>query len=150
MSERTRGQTMPGGVDGTRMADFPKKITDDPYGAAVLIRRLVMEQGIIYWRRYLTAFAFMAISASATALSAYILGQVINQAYVNRSVRGIVMLSGVTLFLFMVKGASPYGHTGILAKISNAILTNNQRRLIAKLMSETVGFFSERHSSEFL
>src|ERR1700739_1812866 len=116
------------------MTQFPKKITDDPYGAAILIRRLVMEQGIIYWRRYLTAFAFMAISAGATALSAYILGQVINQAYVDRSVRRIVELSGVTLFLFMVKGASTYGHTVILSKISNAILANNQRRLFAKLM----------------
>ncbi len=38
----------------------------------------------------------------------------------------------------------------ILSKISNAILANNQRRLFAKLMSESVGFFSERHSSEFL
>ena len=43
-----------------------------------------------------------------------------------------------------------YGHTVILAKISNAILANNQRRLFAKLMSESIGFYSERHSSEFL
>jgi ATP-binding cassette, subfamily B, bacterial MsbA len=26
------------------MTDIPRKITDDPYGAAILIRRLVMEQ----------------------------------------------------------------------------------------------------------
>ena len=38
----------------------------------------------------------------------------------------------------------------ILSQISNAILANNQRRLFAKLMSESVAFFSERHSSEFL
>ena len=139
-----------GAVDGTWMAEFPKKITDDPYGAAILIRRLVMEQGILYWRRYLTAFALMGASAGATALSAYILGQVINQAYVARNVHGIVTLSGVTLLLFMIKGASTYGHTVILSKISNAILANNQRRLFGKLMSESVAFFSERHSSEFL
>jgi ABC-type multidrug transport system fused ATPase/permease subunit len=132
------------------MAEFPKKITDDPYGAAILVRRLVTEQGVAYWRRYLAAFALMGISAGATALSAYILGQVINQAYVDKNVHGIVALSGVTLLLFMIKGASTYGHTVILSKISNAILANNQRRLFAKLMSESVTFFSERHSSEFL
>jgi ATP-binding cassette, subfamily B, bacterial MsbA len=49
------------------MAQFPKKITDDPYAAAVLIRRLVTEQGIIYWRRYLVAFALMAVAAGSTA-----------------------------------------------------------------------------------
>ncbi len=132
------------------MAEFPKKITDDPYGAAILIRRLIMEQGAAYWRRYLLAFLFMGISAAATAVSAYILGQAINQAYVDKNVRGIALLSGVTILLFMLKGAATYGHTVILSKISNAILANNQRRLFAKLMSESVGFFSERHSSEFL
>jgi ABC-type multidrug transport system fused ATPase/permease subunit len=132
------------------MAEFPKKITDDPYGAAILVRRLVTEQGVVYWRRYLTAFVLMGVSAGATALSAYILGQVINQAYVDKNVHGIVALSGVTLLLFMIKGASTYGHTVILSEISNAILANNQRRLFAKLMSESIAFFSERHSSEFL
>jgi ATP-binding cassette subfamily B protein len=132
------------------MADFPKKISDDPHGAAVLIRRLVMEQAVAYWRRYLTAFALMAVSAGATAASAYILGQVINQAYVAKNVPGIALLSAVTVALFIVKGAATYGHTVILSKISNAILANNQRRLFAKLMNESIGFFSERHSSEFL
>jgi len=51
------------------MAEFPKKITDDPYGAAILVRRLIMEQGLTYWRRYLTAFVLMGISAGTTALS---------------------------------------------------------------------------------
>ena len=132
------------------MAEFPKKITDDPYGAAVLIRRLVMEQGAAYWRRYLLAFGLMGLSAGATAGSAWVLGQVINQAYVDKNVRGIVILSLVTVALFMLKGAATYGHTVILSKISNAILANNQRRLFAKLMSESIAFFSQRHSSEFL
>src|SRR5256885_13035287 len=132
------------------MTELPRKITDDPYGAAILIRRLVTEQGAAYWRRYLLAFVLMAVSAGATAVSAYILGQVINQAYVDKNVRGIAILSGVTVLIFILKGAATYGHQVILSKISNAILANNQRRLFAKLMSESVAFFSERHSSEFL
>jgi subfamily B ATP-binding cassette protein MsbA len=132
------------------MAEFPKKITDDPYGAAILIRRLIMEQGAAYWRRYLSAFALMAVSAATTAGSAWLLGQVINQAYVDKNVRGIAILSGVTVVIFIIKGAATYGHQVILSKISNAILANNQRALFAKLMSESVGFFSDRHSSEFL
>ncbi len=132
------------------MTELPKKITDDPYGAAILIRRLVMEQAAAYWRRYLLAFALMAVSAATTAGSAYLLGQVINQAYVDKSVRGIVLLSGVAILIFMIKGAATYGHSVILSQISNAILANNQRRLFAKLMNESVAFFSERHSSEFL
>src|SRR5712672_1390667 len=132
------------------MTQLPRKITDDPYGAAILIRRLVMEQGIAYWRRYLAAFAMMGLAAGATAGSAYVLGQVINKAYIDKNVPGIAILSGVTVLLLFLKGVSTYGHTVILSKISNAILANNQRRLFAKLMSENIGFFSERHSSEFL
>src|ERR1700712_1118171 len=133
-----------------RMAEFPKKITDDPSGAAILIRRLITEQGAAYWPRYLLAFALMGVSAAATALSAYVLGQVINKAYVDKDVRGIALLSGVTVLIFILKGAATYGHSVILSQISNAILANNQRRLFSKLMNESVAFFSERHSSEFL
>src|SRR5258708_6792162 len=118
--------------------------------ATALTRRWIMEQAVACCRRYLPAFALRAVSGGATAASAYILGQVINQAYVAKNVPGIALLSAVTVALFIVKGASTYGHTVILSKISNAILANNQRRLFAKLMSESIGFFSERHSSEFL
>ncbi|HVV41627.1 MAG TPA: ABC transporter ATP-binding protein [Nitrobacter sp.] len=132
------------------MTELPKKITDDPYGAWALIKRLIMEQGAAYWRRYLAAFTLMGISAATTAGSAYLLGQVINQAYVNRDVRGIMILSLVVIAIFIIKGAATYGHSVILSQISNAILANNQRRLFSKLMSENIAFFSERHSSEFL
>src|SRR3954451_21424468 len=136
------------------MAELPKKttrkVTDDPYGAAILIRRLVAEQGLAYWRRYLLAFTLMGIAAATTAGSAYLLGEVINKAYVDKDVRGIAILSLVTIVIFALKGAATYGHTVILSQIGNAILANNQRKLFAKLMSENIAFFSERHSSEFL
>ena len=93
---------------------------------------------------------YMAVAAGATATATYVLGQVINQAYVDKNVAGIAMLSGVTVVLLFVKGVSTYGHMVILSKISNAILANKQRQLFAKLMNESIGFFSTRHSSEFL
>jgi ABC-type multidrug transport system fused ATPase/permease subunit len=132
------------------MTEPPRKITDDPYGAAILVRRLVAEQGLAYWRRYLLAFALMGIAAATTAGSAYLLGEVINKAYVEKDVNGIALLSLVTIVIFTLKGAATYGHTVILSQIGNAILANNQRRLFAKLMNENIAFFSERHSSEFL
>ncbi|ABD06306.1 ABC transporter related [Rhodopseudomonas palustris HaA2] len=132
------------------MTDTPRKITDDPYGAAQLVRRLVMEQASVYWRRYLLAFGLMAIAAAATALSAYLLGQVINQAYVDRNLQGIMILSVVSLAIFTVKGVATYGQSVILTQIKNAILANNQRRLFDKLMRENLAFYSQRHSSEFL
>src|SRR6201985_780844 len=132
------------------MADFPRKITDDPYGAAVLIRRLVTEQGAVYWRRYLSAFALMGIAAGATSLSAYLLGEAINKAYIDKNIPGIALYSAIIFLLFLIRGIAIYQQTVTLSKISNAILANNQLKLFTKLMSESISFFSERHSSEFL
>ncbi len=132
------------------MAEFPRKITDDPYGAAILIRRLATEQGAVYWRRYLLAFALMAIAAGATSLSAYLLGNAINKAYIDKNIPGIALYSGIIFLLFLIRGIAIFQQTVTLSKISNAILANNQRKLFSKLMSESIGFFSERHSSEFL
>ena len=86
------------------MAEFPRKITDDPHGAAILIRRLVMEQGAQYWRRYLLAFLLMGIAAGATSLSAYLLGEAINKAYVDKNIPGIALFSGAIFLLFLVRG----------------------------------------------
>ena len=111
-------------------SETPRKITDDPYGAAILIRRLVAEQGLAYWRRYLLAFVLMGVAAATTAGSAYLLGEVINKAYVDKDVRGIAILSLVTIVIFTLKGAATYGHTVILSQIGNAILANNQRAAV--------------------
>jgi len=78
----------------------------------------------------------MAVSAITTAGSAYLLGEVINQAYVDKNVRGIAVLSLITIAVFTLKGLATYGHSVILSQISNAILANNQRRLFSKLMNE--------------
>ena len=46
----------------------------------------------------------MGVSAATTAGSAYLLGEVINQAYVDKNVRGIAILSLVTIVIFIAEG----------------------------------------------
>ena len=123
---------------------------DARYGTFALIRRLLAEQGFVHWRRYAVAFALMALSAGCTAFSAYLIGDVINQAYVNRSLPGILILSGVTVALFTVKGIATYGHSVLLSRIGNRIVADNQRGVFRKLLAEGLGFFSDRHSTEFI
>ena len=122
----------------------------DDIGTVALIRRLVTEQGLVHWRKYALAFVLMAISAGCTALSAYLIGNVINEAYVNKSLAGIFILGGVTVALFATKGLATYGHSVMLSKIGNRIVADNQRRVFAKLLNEGIGFFSNRHSTEFI
>src|SRR5476649_1796779 len=82
---------------------------DERYRPSALIRRLLAEQGFVHWRKYTVAFTLMAISAGCTALSAYLIGDVINQAYVNHNLSGIFILGGITAALFTVKGLATYG-----------------------------------------
>jgi ABC-type multidrug transport system fused ATPase/permease subunit len=120
------------------------------YGTGTMIRRLLADEGLKHWRRYLGAFILMAIAAGATSASAYLIGSVINAAYVNKDFQAILLLSLLAFILFSIKGLAAYGQAVILQRIGNAILAANQRKLFTKLMHESIGFFADRHSSEFL
>src|SRR6266704_5229983 len=122
----------------------------DPNGTAVLVRRLLREQAASQWRRYALAFGLMGIAAASTALGAYLVGDVINQAYVHKNLSGIVILALATAVIFMIKGMATYGQAVVRARIGNRIIADNQQRMFAKLLQHNVGFFADRHSSEFI
>ena len=44
--------------------------SDEIYGTVTMVRRLLSEQGLVHWKKYLLAFMLMAVAAAATALSA--------------------------------------------------------------------------------
>jgi ATP-binding cassette subfamily B protein len=129
---------------------YLQRLFADPTGAPALVRRLLMEQAAGQWRRYALAFALMGIAAASTALGAYLVGDVINQAYVHKNLPGIVVLALVTAVIFMIKGIATYGQAVMLARIGNRVIAENQQRMFAKLLHHNVGFFSDRHSSEFM
>ena len=122
----------------------------DPNGTASLVRRLLLEQAAGQWRRYALAFGLMGIAAASTALGAYLIGDVINQAYVHKNLPGIIVLALVTAVIFMIKAMATYGQALTLARIGNRIVADNQRRMFAKLLQHNIGFFADRHSSEFM
>src|SRR6185503_7302644 len=102
-------------------------MAEERYSALALIRRLLTEQGMMHWRKYAIAFVLMAVAAGCTAFSAYLIGDVINQAYVNRNLPGIIVLGAITVVLFSLKGLATYGHSVMLSRIGNRIVADNQR-----------------------
>jgi ATP-binding cassette subfamily B protein len=127
-----------------------KAFGKEAYDAPTLVKRLFMEHALAHWRMYVVALVFMAISAGATAFSAFVLGDVINQAYVNRNMSAIIWLSLLIVVLFAAKGGATYVHQVILTRIGVRIVAANQRRMYDKLLNEGIAFFSNRHSSEFI
>jgi ATP-binding cassette, subfamily B, bacterial MsbA len=131
-------------------ASYFQRLFANPDSTAALVRRLLVEQAAGQWRRYALAFGLMVIAAGSTALGAYLIGDVINQAYVHKNLLGIIILALVTAVIFMVKAMATYGQALMLARIGNRIVADNQRRMFAKLLQHNVGFFADRHSSEFI
>jgi ATP-binding cassette subfamily B protein len=127
-----------------------KSLLADPYRAVALIRRLLGEYARRHRKSYALAFALAGIAAACTALPVYLLKNVVNIAYEEQDLQAIVILSAVIALLFIVKGAATYGHILVLSRISNNIVAENQRRMFAKLMHESLGFHAQHHSSEFV
>ena len=127
-----------------------KSLFADRDRTATLVRRLLFEHALVHWRLYAIAFVLMAVTAACTAFSAYILGDVINKAYVDRNFPGIVTLAVIIVLLFALKGAASYGQAVMLARIGARIVAENQRRMFDKLLNEGLGFFANRHSAEFV
>jgi len=121
----------------------------DRYATFPLVRRLLIDEAWRHWRRYVLAFMLMGLAAVATALTAYLLGTMTNDAY-NRHFHAIVIVGVVAIAIFTLKGFATYGATVMLSWIGNSIVADHQRRLFDKLLREDMGFFADRHSSEFI
>jgi ATP-binding cassette subfamily B protein len=115
-----------------------------------MIWRLLTEYGLSRWHRYAVAMALMGFGAGATALAAYLAGDVINQAYVNHDFRAVIQVSLLIMLVFTLRGAAVYGHSVILSRVGNSIVAENQRRLFDRLQQQSLSYFSDRHSSEML
>lgn len=137
------------------MLKGPRNASDKKPGAKMpgnlkLVRRLLAEQGKKYWKRYALAFVMMGGVASCTAALAYLIGNVINEAYVYKDLAALTTLCLITMGLFAIKGLSSYGQSVVLSRIGNQIVAENQRRMFDKMLQESASFFADRHSSEFM
>jgi subfamily B ATP-binding cassette protein MsbA len=122
----------------------------DRYSTATLVRRLLMDVALTHWRLYAIGFALMLVAAAATAATAYLLGTMINQTVVTKNFHGVVIVSLAAIGIFTAKGFASYGGAVTLSRIGNRIIAENQRRMFDKLLHENIGFFADRHSSEFI
>jgi ATP-binding cassette subfamily B protein len=122
---------------------------DSRYTTAALIRRLLFEHALTHWRLYAFSFALMAVAAGCTAFTAYLLGDFVNQAYLHKNFHNILILGGITIAIFIVRGGALYGQAVLLSRVGNRIAAANQKRMFDRLLSKNLGFFTDRHSSEF-
>jgi ATP-binding cassette, subfamily B, bacterial MsbA len=124
--------------------------SSNAYPTFSLTRRLLIDEALPHWPRYALASLMMVIAAAGTALAAYLIGTLTNEAYISRNFRGIVLLGIAVMAIFAAKGLATYFGAVMLSRIGNRIIADNQRRMFEKLMRENMSFFADRHSSEFI
>jgi ATP-binding cassette subfamily B protein len=112
-----------------------------------LIGRLFAENFWSHWKRYLAAFGLMAVAAAATALSARIIKDVVDEIFIARYLPMLVPLSLAIIGLSLAKGFASYFQEVVLGRLGNRIVAENQRRLYDHLLQFGVGHFTTQSSS---
>ncbi len=127
-----------------------KRLKVDPASNAGLLLRLLAQFGSAHKGAYALSFLFLGIASGCTALTAYLIGDVVNQVYLNHSIPALVFISLVIIAIFTIKGLATYAQAVVLARISNRMVAENQIRMFEILVSAGLDYFADKHSSEFM
>jgi ATP-binding cassette, subfamily B, bacterial MsbA len=121
-----------------------------PDGSIALMRRLLSETGRQYAGRYAIAFMFMAMVSVSMALSAWIMGDVVDDIFMDQNQHMLFYLSGAVLVISFCRGVGSYGSAVLMARIGNSVVAGVQRQLFNHLLNLGVDFYSETESSEII
>lgn len=114
------------------------------------VKRLFMTDGRRHWKGYAISFVFMGIMAATTSGLAYLMGDVINRIFVQQNSSAIWILSAAVLTLSIVKGFASYGQAVVLGRVGNRIVADNQKRVLDRLLTQDVAFFTGSHTAEIM
>ncbi|HEY1745886.1 MAG TPA: ABC transporter ATP-binding protein [Xanthobacteraceae bacterium] len=124
--------------------------SSNAYSTPALVRRLLVDEALGHWQRYVLAFALMAAAAISMAFITYLFGTLTNEAYVHRDFQRILFIGAITIMTFAVKGLATYGSSVMLSAVGNRVVADSQRRMFDKLLQQDMRYFADRHSSEFI
>ncbi|MFP4538312.1 MAG: ABC transporter ATP-binding protein [Dichotomicrobium sp.] len=130
-----------------RIAGWLDKIRE---GDVELFLQIFREYFYRFWRTYIVIFALIAVAAGATAVTAWLVKDIVNSVFVDRNAALLIPLVGMVLAIFLAKGLSTYFQTVLSQRISNAMVADIQKRLINHVVAQRVEFFSNNASDSLL
>jgi ATP-binding cassette, subfamily B, bacterial MsbA len=120
-----------------------------PADLAVL-RRLIVDTLPEVWRHYAVAIVLMGTVAGTTALSAWVMKDLVNRVFVDREASAMVWISALIVVLFVAKGLASYGQEVVMTRVGNRLVASTQRRLYVHLLRMEPAFYQARGSSELV
>ncbi len=103
----------------------------------------------IYKYRYAVILVLIGISSGATATSAWLVRDVVNDFFVKKQGEYLFPLFLMIVGAFTAKGLSTYWQSLLSARIANDMVARTQRRVFSHILAQRVSFF-DRYSSDDL
>jgi ATP-binding cassette subfamily B protein len=103
-----------------------------------------------YVFRYLLAFVFMAINAGATAGTAWLIKDFVNEVFQAKNAAMLWYVVGGMLALSVLKGLGAYVSEVTLASIGNRIVADSQLKMFRHMLSLDAAQLSEARSSSMI
>jgi ATP-binding cassette subfamily B protein len=94
-----------------------------------------------YAKRYAYALSMMLIASAATAGSAYIIKEIINKIFIEKSEGLVFTIAGIIVGIYLVKGVATYLSSVTLTKIGNSMVARLQRQLYDAVLRQDIAFF---------
>lgn len=119
-------------------------------GDFAILKRLVLENFSLFWKRYLVALFLMSIVAGATGMSAWLMRDLINKVFIERDAAMMMLICGSVLVIYVAKGFASYGQEVLLARIGNNIVARTQRKIFDAILLQDLSFFQANGSADLV
>lgn len=115
-----------------------------------MIIRLVRDNFRLQLRNYVIAMIAMVLVAATTALTAWIMKDIIDSMIESGNKARVFGVAAAVAMIFFIKGVATYVQSVFLSRAGNSIVAAQQRKLYAAILKHGVSFFTEKDSSDLL
>lgn len=115
-----------------------------------LIYRLLKDNFSKHARLYVVAIIAMLVVAATTAMSAWIMRDIVNEMVVSRDIQQVMQIAIAVAIIFTVKGFATFFQGMFLSRAGNSIIAEQQRKIYNRLLQQGVSFYNNMPSSDIL
>ena len=115
-----------------------------------LLWRLLAESIPEHRNRYLAAVAAMVLVAATTALSAWVMGAIVDSMTDAENRSRVFIVAAAVAGIFFLKGVASFAQVVLMARAGNRIVAQKQIQLYQRLLDHGVAFFNKTESSDVL
>ena len=115
-----------------------------------LVGRLVREsvRPYIWW--IASALICMGVVAGTTAMTAWLLGPVVDDVFIKKNLTAVWVVSGAVVAVYAAKGLANFGQATLMAYVGQRIITDTQNRFFNHLTQMDANFFQANPSGALL